>query len=97
MALKCANGTFSWIAAVDVRWYKLVAAAIVCDGLAEGATAFIIHNNDCGQLAGSAKAGVQCLVSSNAVDVLFSCKGLDQDSIASVEGNHYVLVSTGSA
>ena len=53
MILECADGMFSCIAAVDMRWHELVAAAIVCNSLAEHATAFIVHNVDGGWLAGS--------------------------------------------
>ena len=52
MVLECADGAFRGIVVVDMRWHKLVAAAIVCDGLVEHASAFIVHNVDGGWLSG---------------------------------------------
>lgn len=67
MVLERADGAFSRVAAVHMRWHELVAAAIVCDGLAEGATALIVHDMDGGWTARGAKAGKEGLVCSNAV------------------------------
>ena len=94
MVLKCADGAFSCIAAVNMRWHELVAAAIVCDGLAEGATALVVHDMDSGWTASGAKVGKEGLVRSNAVCIFFGCKRLDENCIAAMDGNHDVLVPT---
>ena len=52
MALECADGPFRCIAVVYMRWHELLAAAIVQNGLAEHATAFIVHNVEGGWLSG---------------------------------------------
>ena len=48
-------------------------------------------------MGGLAKAGVQGLISGNAVGVFFGLEGLDENSVAAMEGDHEVLVTTGGA
>ena len=44
-------------------------------------------------MACSDEVGIEVLVGCNAVHIKFGGKGVDQDGIAAVEGNHDVLVA----
>ena len=44
-------------------------------------------------LAGSNKAGVDFMIGCNAVCIVLGCKGVDEDGIGAVEGNHDILVA----
>ena len=98
VVLEGANGTFCCITAMDTRWHKLECAVIVCDGLAEGGTGFVIHGVQVGGLVGKLKARVDGVIGSNAVHISFGGKGLYQNGIAgAVQGDHEVLVATAEA
>ena len=82
MVFEGANGAFSCVASMDMRWYKLERAVVVSDGLPEGGADFIVHGVQVRGLMSVFEASIDGLVGTNAVCILFGSKGLHQDSIA---------------
>ena len=93
MIFKSSDCTFGGITAVDVGQDQL-GAAIVGNGLLEGAACFIVHDVECWLAVCSGKSGENVSVRSNAMGILFGCKRVDQDGIGiGMEGDHDVLVA----
>ena len=85
---------FRCIALVDMWWHKLISTIIICDSLAEGDTGLIVHDVCVRSLPGEFEAGVNGLIGSYEVSILFSGEELDKDGIAAMQFNHEVLVTT---
>ena len=97
MILESTDGLLGSIAVMYMQRPQLVSATNICDGAMKSGTRFVIHDVDGSRLVYRMQAGMESLISGNAMGIHFGGKGLDQDSIAAMECDHDVLVATCSS
>ena len=82
MSLERLDGTFGNIAAVHIRWDKLVSAfPILSDNTVVLCTGFIVKNLVIYCMAACLEALHDSVVSGNAVPVVMGLEGLDENDI----------------
>ncbi len=95
MVLERAYSSFRLIASVDVWWYQLVFAPIVCDGCQESRACFIVEDVRFWCRIVVLEALVNIFVRCNSVCVLLSLEWAYQNGVGlTVQCNHDVLVAT---
>ncbi len=98
MVFEHADGTFGFIASMDMWGHKLKGTIVGSDSALECSTGLVIQDMECGGALDGFEPVVDLGVSSNAMGVMLGGKGSDEDGIGViVDRHHYVLVATTGA
>lgn len=77
-----------------VWWYQLECAVVGRDCFLECPADFVVEDVQCWCLSGRAQAGVDIVVCSDAMAIVFGCKWAHEDGIGwAVECDHDVLIA----
>ena len=98
VVLKCADGSFGFVASVDVWGHELKSTIVGRDGALEGGAGLVIQDVERRGTVNSLEPVVDFGVGRNAMGVMFGGKGSDEDGIGVIVDRHHdVLIATAGA